>query len=362
MNWVCYLLGGLDGLLPVEVVGTIGATVGVGDGVVVLAAELLKCLASSFRNEQCSEATEQHEESVNLQDVVHPILAIVRLQSRNGTLANDGTNLARGGRDTVGGRTVSGWEYFAGNNEGRGVGAWQNVSNLRYSCSSKALITRQSIRLTKVEEELSKDINSQQAVGRDVVVSKTHDDEQNGEDDEATKLDSFAAKGVDGGDRDPVPWHSTSQNNNQVTNSGIVQELVHVGDGLAAGGETNGLENLSVVQRETVESDIEAEPGTSSPEQEKKVLGLGIVARKVTPAGLGDLEVVLGLLSHGGAGDLVRLAFMLSGHVSLDIVAGLFDIASNIEGITRGFWDGETDYKNIGLASYHGAATACLPG
>lgn len=342
--------------------GTIGATVGVGDSVVVLAAELLERLASSLRNEQCGEATEQHEESVNLQDVVHPILAIVRLQSRNGTLTNDGTNLARGGRDTVGGRTVSGWEYFAGNNEGRGVGAWQNVSNLRYSFSSKALITRQSIRLTKVEEELSKDVNSQQAVGRDVVVSKTHDDEQNGEDDEATELDSFAAKGVDGGDRDPVSRHSTSQNNNQVTNGGIVQELVHVGDGLAAGGETNSLENLSVVQRQTIESDIEAKPGTSSSEQEKKVLGLGIVATKVTPAGLGDLEVVLGLLSHGGAGDLVRLAFMLSGHVSLDIVAGLFDIAGNIEGITRGFWDGETDYKKYWISFVSRLATACLPG
>lgn len=213
------------------------------------------------------------------------------------------------------------------------------------------------IRLTKVEEELGKDVDSQQAVGGDVVVSETHYDEQNGEDDETTELDGLAANGVNGGDRDPVSGHSTSQDNDQVTNGGVVQELVDAGDRLAAGGETNGLQNLSVVQGETVEGDIKTEPRASSSEQEKEVLGLGIVAAKVTPAGLGDFEVILGVLGDGGTSDLIRLTLMLSGHVSLDIITGLLDITGNVKGITRGFGDGETDCEELKVSPRPGRSS-----
>lgn len=101
-----------------------------GDGVVVLAAELFEGLASSLGDEEGGEAAEQHEESVNLQNMVHPVLAVVALEGRNGTLADDGTNLAGGSRDTVGGGTVSGGEDFTGDNEGSGVGTWKLVSGL----------------------------------------------------------------------------------------------------------------------------------------------------------------------------------------------------------------------------------------
>lgn len=86
--------------------GTVGSTVGVGDGIVVLAAELFEGLASSLRDEKGGKATEQHEKSVNLQDVVHPRVwgvsgGAAGSEGGNGTLANDGADFARGSRDTV---------------------------------------------------------------------------------------------------------------------------------------------------------------------------------------------------------------------------------------------------------------------
>jgi hypothetical protein len=197
--------------------------------------------------------------------------------------------------------------------------------------------------LTKVEEELGKDVNSQQAVGGQVEVGETHDSEQDGQDDETAELDGLAANGVNGSNRDPVSRDGTGQNDNQVTNGGVVEELVDVADGLAAGGETNDLENLSIVQGETVESDIQAEPRTSSSDQEKEVLALGVVAAKVAPAGLGNLEVLLGVLGSSRTGDFIRFAFALTADVSLDIAIGLLNIAGNIESVSRGFGDGKTD-------------------
>jgi hypothetical protein len=100
----------------------IRSSVDVADSIVVFAGKLFKGLASSLGNEEGGEAAEQHEESVDLQDVVQPVLTIVSLEGGDGTLADDGTNLARGGRDTVRGGTVSGGEDFTRDNESGGVG------------------------------------------------------------------------------------------------------------------------------------------------------------------------------------------------------------------------------------------------
>lgn len=60
--------------------------------------------------------------------MVHPGVCVViggasGAESGNGTLADDGTDLARGGGDTVGSRTVSGWEDFTGDDESRSIWA-----------------------------------------------------------------------------------------------------------------------------------------------------------------------------------------------------------------------------------------------
>lgn len=98
-------------------------------GIVILATKLLKSLAGSLRDQESGEAAEKHEEGVDLEDVIHPgslvlVGGTVGAEDRDGTLADDGTDLARGGRDTVGGGTVAGRKDLSGNNEGGSVGAW----------------------------------------------------------------------------------------------------------------------------------------------------------------------------------------------------------------------------------------------
>jgi hypothetical protein len=44
--------------------------------------------------------------------------------------------------------------------------------------------------------------------------------------------------------------------------------------------------------------------------------------------------------------ELIRFALGLSVHVSVNILSCLLDITSNIEGITRGFGDGETEVES----------------
>lgn len=100
-------------------------------GIVILATELLKSLAGSLGNQESGEAAEKHEEGIDLEDVIHPgslilVGGTVGAEDGDGALTDDGTDLARGGRDTVGGGTVAGREDLAGNNEGGGVGAWSS--------------------------------------------------------------------------------------------------------------------------------------------------------------------------------------------------------------------------------------------
>lgn len=100
----------------------------VGNGIVILTAELFKRLASSLGDENGGEAAEQHEESIDLKDVVHPrssdlLGGSTSAQSSDGTLADDGSDLAGGSGDTVGGGTVTGGEHLTGDNEGGRVGA-----------------------------------------------------------------------------------------------------------------------------------------------------------------------------------------------------------------------------------------------
>ena len=102
--------------------------------------------------------------------------------------------------------TITGWETLAGYDEGGGVRA-------------------------EVEEELSNDVEGEESVAvvtQELIVGESDDDEENCEQDETHDLDRFAAESVDGGNADPVSWNGTSAGDDQVTNSGIVVDLVHV--------------------------------------------------------------------------------------------------------------------------------------
>ena len=109
-------------------------------------------------------------------------------------LGNNSSKLAGGGRDTVCGRTVTGREGLTRNNESGGVGA-------------------------KVLEEVGHAIEEDESLGGasgggEFVVTKTHDDEEDGKDDEAHKLNGLATPAVDEDERDPVSRDETSNGEN----------------------------------------------------------------------------------------------------------------------------------------------------
>lgn len=83
-------------------------------------------------------------------------------------------------------------------------------------------------------------------MGGDVVVRKTHDNKQYGQNGETAQLNGLASNRINSGDRHPVAWYRTSKNNNDVTDGGVVQVLVHVVGVL--GRVTNDAKNGRIVQ------------------------------------------------------------------------------------------------------------------
>lgn len=88
--------------------------------------------------------------------------------------------------------------------------------------------------------------------------SQTTHNEENSEDDEATKLDGLTTKGINSSDGNPVARSSSSKDNDDVADSRMVQELVDVVSIL--GGVANDLEDSSVIQTEAIKGHIETEP------------------------------------------------------------------------------------------------------
>lgn len=71
------------------------------------------------------------------------------------------------------------------------------------------------------------------------------------------------------------------------------------------------------------------------------------MAAEVAEAGLGDLELLAGILLSSDTANFIRVALALSVDISLDIVVGLLDIAGNVEGVTGSFGDGKTVWMLI---------------
>lgn len=228
----------------------------------------------------------------------------------NGSLGDDGADLAGCSGDTVAGGAVASWEALSWHDEGCAVGA-------------------------EIEEELGQDVAGEEAARANLVVGETHDAEEDGEDDEAYKLDWLTADGVDECDGHPVTWNGTSANQDDVTNSNVVEELVGVGALAVA----DSLEDGRVVETNTVESNVEQEPGGSSSEEDLAVLPSTDVAAEVSPRWLWDLEMRSRLLHGGDTSDLVRNTFGGSAEVGLDVGATLDNITGDIEGVSWGLFD-----------------------
>jgi len=205
-----------------------------------LTRELLEGLALGLGDQKRGENTAQHEQREDLHNVVQPWagsatsstgLDAASTERTEHTLRNDGTDLAGGGGEAVGGGAVTGWEAFTGDDEGGGVG-------------------------TEVEEELGEDVEGEESVAREVVVGESDDDEEYGEHGEAHELNGLAANGIDGCNGDPVTGDSTGENENEISNSVLAVDLVHVG----STSPSDGRENDGVVERETIVGDIKEEP------------------------------------------------------------------------------------------------------
>ena len=122
---VVVVVAALASLLRLAEASELGVVLGCSGN---LASELFKGLALGLRNEKRGEDTEEHEEGEDLEDVVEPGRGVggsstADTEGTDEDLSDDGTNFARGGRDTVRGGTVASREALAGNDEGGGVRA-----------------------------------------------------------------------------------------------------------------------------------------------------------------------------------------------------------------------------------------------
>lgn len=205
----------------------------------VFAREFLEGLALGLGNQESGEDTAKHEESKNLHDVLEPrgVGGTSRSATVNerpeDTLSNDGADFARGSRETVRGGTVASREAFSRHDEGGGIG-------------------------TEVEEELSQHVESKETVVRVLqwIIGKTNNNEENGKHDKTTKLDRFTAKGINGSHGNPVTRNGTRADENQVADSGVVEDVVYI----RAARPTNRRQDDGVVETEAIESNVQEEP------------------------------------------------------------------------------------------------------
>ena len=198
----------------------------------LLASKLLEGLALGLGDQESSSDTEKHEESVDLHDVVEPARGVgfallACAQGADGNLGDDGADLSGTGRDTVRRRAITSGEALARHDKGRGV--W-----------------------TKVEEELRDNIQAEEGAATELVVGEADDAEDDGEDEEASKLDGFAADGIHGRDRHPIAGDGTGTDEDDVAHCSAVENLVEI----RSTGVTNGGEDDGVVKAQTVESNV----------------------------------------------------------------------------------------------------------
>lgn len=287
---------------------------------VVLLSKLLKSLSLGLRNKHRSEDTKQHEQSVDLHDVVEPAVLLVSgaavvNEGSEHTLSNNGANLARGSRETMGSGTVAGGEDLTGDDKGGHVG-------------------------TKVAEKLGKNVKGKKTVVAELVVGKTDDAENDSKDDETTNLNGLAADGINGCDRGPVTGDGTSTSKDNVADADIVQVAVNV----VLASITDGTQNDRVVQGKTVVGDIEQKPRASSSKKNLAVLPLTKVGPEVGPRSLGSN--VLFTVNCSSCRCLDRgLASIVLLNLGLFFLLSLLLGDIDIKGVSRGFRNGKSEVE-----------------
>jgi hypothetical protein len=184
---------------------------------------------------------------------------------------------------------------------------------------------------------LGDDVDTKHSVRGDVVEVEAPDEEENGKGDEAGHLDGLSSNSVDKCNGAPVTRDGTSADKNRVTSTQVVEGLINI----VSGGVSDRSQDGGGVQSQTVEGNVKHEPRTGSAQKDTEVPPLAVIVAEVAEAGLRDGELLRGTERLNSA-DLVRVAVGLASHVGLHILAGLLDITSNIEGVTRRLGNRET--------------------
>jgi hypothetical protein len=87
---------------------------------------------------------------------------------------------------------------------------------------------------------LSKHVESEEGVPRELVESETHNDKENCEDYETTELKGLAADCINKGDTGPVSGNGTCDNDDEIADGGVVKCSIHsISGGISNGGEDN---------------------------------------------------------------------------------------------------------------------------
>ena len=88
--------------------------------------------------------------------------------------------------------------------------------------------TTVKVRLTKIEEELTQHIQRKQGPFAQVREVKPDDREEDGQDEESSDLNGLAAEKIDSCDCTPVAWNGSGADQDEVANSRIIEQPVHI--------------------------------------------------------------------------------------------------------------------------------------
>jgi hypothetical protein len=110
---------------------------------------------------------------------------------------------------------------------------------------------------SKIEEELRKNIESEEGALGQGVVGEANDAEDDGQDEEAPYLDRPTADGIDERDGHPVTWDGSRADKDEIADGIVAQDGVDVG----ATGEADGGEDRNVIEAQAIVCKIEEEPG-----------------------------------------------------------------------------------------------------
>jgi len=237
-------------------------------------------------------------------------------QAGEPNLRNDGPKLSASRRDTMCGGTISGREDLPRNDECGDIGP-------------------------EILEEVGQAVKEYKclllvAIGIELVEAEAHDDENDCEHDESHELDRFSAPRVDEEEGGVVTRDKTSDGQNDVPYTDIVQTMECTNTSLrCCTTESDSLQDDRRVEPESVEGNIEGKPRIRCADDDLQVFSLGEVMDEVTDGRLRGLDTL-----NDGIRISIRISF---GEEVFDIHGGLLNISLDIHGEARCLGDRQSE-------------------